>query len=83
MRHPRRSRHIGLTKPEKNLAEVEEVEPYSSRCLSGLGTRKLWVGGERGRYLLGDNLKVVILLTQTLCLRCSEAWKRRGHPRTG
>jgi hypothetical protein len=54
-----------------------------SRSLSVLGTLKIWIGGDRGRDLLSDSSKVVILLTQTLSLRCSKARKRRGHPRTG
>jgi hypothetical protein len=54
-----------------------------SRNLSGLRTLKIWVRGDRGRDLLSDNSKVVILLTQTLSLRCSKARKKRGHPRTG
>jgi hypothetical protein len=54
-----------------------------SRSMSGLWTWKLLVGGGRWRDLLSDNSKIVILLTRTLCLRCSEAQKRRRHPRTG
>jgi hypothetical protein len=47
-----------------------------SQSLSGLGTWNLWVGGDRWRDLLGDKMKVVILLTQTLSPWCSEAGKR-------
>jgi hypothetical protein len=54
-----------------------------SRSMSGLGTCNLWVGGDRCIDLLGDNMKVVILLTQTLNLWCSEARKRWRLPRTG
>jgi hypothetical protein len=54
-----------------------------SRSLTGLRTWKLGVGGDRWSDLLSDNSEVVILLTQTLCLRCSEAQKWRSHLRTG